>query len=82
MGQILLTDNPYRVIGTEMSASYYRADLFRVYQEGTKAQLKRVVELLQEKAHFIEWEWKDSEGIWEVFFDNLEWQALIKEVEG
>ena len=75
MGILLSEEECFEMVG-ELHTTY-EEDLALI----AKTQLKKVMELLKQRAVFVEWEWKDSKGIWEIRFDDNEWQELLREVE-
>ena len=79
---ILLSDGDKFYVGMDVTkggGDY--ADIYEVIDASAKAQSKKWMELLKQRANFVAWEWKDSKGIWEIRFDDNEWQELLKEVE-
>ena len=77
---ILLSDKQLEELLGEDFKTVYSGHV-EEYRSIAKAQSKRWMELLKQRAMFVAWEWKDSKGIWEIRFDDNEWQELQKEVE-
>ncbi len=81
--KILLTDEEIYEIARELTGEDWEPDIgYRLAltsKKALKAQLKKFMEYLTERADYIEWEWKDSKGIWDIVLDDIAWQALLKE---
>ena len=42
---------------------------------------KELFKHFKKRATFMEWEWEDSKGIWNIVFDDNEMQSLVKHFE-
>jgi len=57
----------------------YIVRLDSLYQMIFKAGIREVVEWIKSGMTWIDWEWEDSKGMWELYIDEKTWQAKLKE---